>query len=77
MWNTGKRKGNRGKHVENYHLWGFLRHLVTSSQVASYIDGTTRKSWGISIVFPRIFLFVKRLEILAHSKMAEVADGCT
>ena len=32
-------KGNGGKHAGNFHeVRGFLRHLVTSFQVASYLD---------------------------------------
>ena len=53
---------NTGEHVGNCRLLGFLRHLVTSSQAATYLDGTTRKCWGISTVFSAHFLiYFKRL----------------
>ena len=42
---------NEGEHVGNCHSRIFLRHLVTSSQAALYIDKTTRECWEISI-FP-------------------------
>ena len=43
--------GNRGKHVENCYLRGFLRHLVPSFHAPSYIDGTTQEYQRISNVF--------------------------
>ena len=47
-------KGNGGKHAGNFHeVRGFLRHLVTSFQVASYID----RCRGIFIIFPAHFSF--------------------
>ena len=51
----GNVRGNEGKYVENSHLQGFLRHLVTSFQAASYMDEKTQKCWAISIVFPAHF----------------------
>ena len=53
----GEVRGNAGKHVENCHLRGFIRHMVTSFQGSSYIDGTVLKCWRISIVFPAHFYF--------------------
>ena len=69
----GNVRGNGGNHVGNWHLWRFLRHLVTSFQAASYIDGTTRECRGISIV-SRTFFLVKRSEISARSKMTEALN---
>ena len=37
----GNVRGNEGKYVEKSHLQGFLRHLVTSFQAASYMDEKT------------------------------------
>ena len=48
-------RGNWEKHVGNWCLWEFPRHLVTSFQPASYIDGTTHKCRGIFIVFLALF----------------------
>ena len=55
MWNTGKRKRKEGKHAGNCCLRGFLKHLVTSFEAASYIDRTSYERWRISIVFPTHF----------------------
>ena len=70
----GNKRGNEGKHVGNCCLWGFLRHLATSSQAPSYIDRTAPECWGISIVFPLTFFFVRPSEISVHSNMAESLD---
>ena len=75
MWNTGKRKRKEGKHVHNCCFRGFLRHLVTSFQTASYIDRTTRKCWGISIVFHAHFSFWSDQESVHEAKwQSEAAD---
>ena len=50
----GNVKGNGGKHEGNFHeVRGFLGHLVTSFQVASYID----RCRGIFNIFPAHFSF--------------------
>ena len=49
---TGERKGKWRKHVENCSWLGFLSHLVTSSEAASHICGTTSKGLG----YPHNFL---------------------
>ena len=51
----GNVRGNEGKYVGNSRLQGFLRHLVTSFQTASYMDETTQKCRAISIAFPAHF----------------------
>ena len=68
--------GGEGGHVGNWRLQGFLRHLVTSFQAASYIDGTTNECRGIFIVFPAHFPahVVKQSEISARSKVTEALD---
>ena len=55
----GNVRGNEGKHVGNRCLPRFLRHLVTSSQAASNLDGTTNECREISIVFSRAVFLVK------------------
>ena len=69
-----KVRENEGSNLGNCPLSGFLRHLITSFQAASYINGTTREDRGISIVIPPHFFLVKPSEISARSKLTEALD---
>ena len=67
----GETKRRSAETCVDCRLHGFFRPLVTSSQAASCIDETIREFWGISIVYPLTFFYVKRLEISVRSKIAE------
>ena len=70
MWNAGKHKRKWVETWEIAFLWGFLWHLVTSFQAASYIDRTTHQCWEM------FFLHIEAVRNLSTTQY-DRGTGCT